>query len=62
MWKCILQQETQEADDAGVLGRVRNVITAGIGWLTTARKRRGGLLASMQGLQKAFERALPIHA
>ncbi len=42
--------QAQEADDAGVLGRVRNAINAGIGWLTTARKHRG-LLSSMQGVE-----------
>lgn len=37
----------QGTEDNGVLSRVRTAITAGIGWLTTTKRR--GLLSSMQG-------------
>jgi hypothetical protein len=43
-----------EGEDGGIVGIVKNVITAGIGWLTTGRKRRGGLLRAMQGAPHAM--------
>ncbi|CAL5228720.1 g11903 [Coccomyxa viridis] len=38
---------TQDNADSGVLGKVQGLVTAGLKWLTTGRKRRG-VLTSMQ--------------
>ncbi len=38
----------QDNADSGVLGKVQGLVTAGLKWLTTGRKRRG-VLTSMQG-------------
>lgn len=39
----------QDNADSGVLGKVQGLVTAGIKWFTTGRKRRG-VMSSMQGM------------